>query len=68
MLALEVLAVSHPCIDVSSHTHGRMPVQFNLFSGEEMVNLLQGKIACLRVEEVDQRKEAEIENCQTKLE
>jgi hypothetical protein len=56
------LAVGDPSIYITSHTHRWVPVKFDLFAGEELVNLLQSEIACLWVEEVDEREEAEVEN------
>lgn len=63
--ALEILALSNPCIDVPGHAHGRMPVKFDLFSCKKVIDLLEGKVTSLRVKEIYQRKEAEIENWQT---
>ena len=59
----DVLALSDPCIHVPSHAHGWVPVKFDLFSSKQMVNLLERKVARLRIEEVDERKEAEVKDC-----
>lgn len=59
----EILALSDPCIHVPCHAHGLMPVQFDLLSSKEIVDLLERKVARLRIEEVNERKEAEIKDC-----
>lgn len=56
------LARHHARGRVAGGTHGGMPVQFHLLAGEEQVDLFQGQVARLRVEEVDQWEEAEVED------
>lgn len=42
--------------------HARLPVQLNLISGKQLVNLLQREISCLRIEEIDHREEGKVED------
>lgn len=47
---------------IASHTHRGMPVQLDLFTSEETVDLLQSEVAWLWVEEVDKREKTEVED------
>lgn len=57
-------AVSHASIHIACQTHRRLPVQLDLFACKEPIDLLQGKIACFRVEEINKWQEAEVKDCQ----
>lgn len=59
---LQVLSIRHAGLDITCHTHRRMPVKLNLFTCEETVDLLQGELTGLRIEVVDEREEAEVED------
>lgn len=61
--ALQVLALSNAGFNITGHTHGWVPVELDLFAGEEAIDLLQREVARLRVEEVNEREETEVENC-----
>ena len=60
------LCVSHlllqPVLRITSHSHRRIPVQPHLLAREEAVDLFEGEIACLWVEEVDDRQKAKVED------
>jgi hypothetical protein len=60
--SLQVLSIRNAGLDIAGHAHRRVPVEFNLFTSEEMINLLQGEVTRFRVEVVDEREEAEVEN------
>lgn len=61
---VHLFAVSHTSIHIACQTHRRLPVQLDLFARKEPIDLLQGKIACFRVEEVNKWQEAEVKDCQ----
>lgn len=61
MLILRILLL-HPPVHITGLSHGRIPVQLHLRPREEPVDLFEGEVARLGVEEVDQREEAEIEH------
>lgn len=46
-----------------SGVHGSFPMQQNFLAREQLIYLLKGQILGLRIEEVDEWKEASIENC-----
>lgn len=60
--SFRLLAIGDASIYIASHTHRWVPVKFDLFAGEELVDLFQSEIARLRVEEVNKREEAEVED------
>lgn len=43
------------------HAYSRSCMKKNLFPSEQRINILQGQVSGLRVEEVDERKEEEVE-------
>lgn len=57
-----IFLVSNARLCISGHSHRRLPVKLDLFASEEVVDLLQCEVSCFGVEEVDQGKEAEVEN------
>lgn len=61
MLHLRVL-LAQSVLGVARHSHRRVPVQPHLLAREQPVDLLEGEIAGLWVEEEDDREKAEVED------
>lgn len=59
---LGIFAMSNASLCIASHSHRWMPVKLDLFAREEIIDLLQCKIARFGEEEVNKREEAKVEN------
>lgn len=57
------LLLAHAVIRIPRRPHRRVPMQEHLLAREQPVHLLQGEVAGLGVEEVDDREEGEVEYC-----
>ena len=55
--------LSQTTLGVAGSSHRCVPMKLHLLASEQVVDLFQGEVARLRVEEVNQRDEAEVEHC-----
>lgn len=62
LYTLSVFSMRDTCLGISSNAHGCVPLKLDFLTSKQVVNLFQGEVSCFRVEEPDEREEAEVED------